>query len=294
MSDQIEQTNLPQQQDSRHDGVNNEADNDMALFLTTLADDFSGRAGNKALRDKLGWDADDDGRDRYWATHGRARDRGLVVSGRGKGGSVALIDINDSSFQDTSVVNQDSSANSSEEYANERDLYPGALKVIDTGWVKSENYDEHVVEITALKGSAPTGGTWSRPDIAVLATKSFPYLPSRQFDIMTFEIKPNWQTNVQGVFEGLSHQQFANKAYVVFHLRSSEIADNFAEKEPRILGTAKKHGVGIIVATDIADWETWDELVPAERHTPDPEQANRFIATCFSAETKERVIKWHK
>ena len=178
----------------------------------------------------------------------------------------------------------------------ESDLYPGAMRVLEKDWVNSENYDEHLVEITAWKGSANTGGPWSRPDIAVLATRTFPFLPGRQFDIITFEIKPLRETKVQGVFEALSHQQFANKAYVVFRLES-EIADNFADRQPhadRILGTAKKHGIGVIVATDIADWETWEELLPAERHIPDPDQANRFIATCFSEETKEKVIKWHK
>lgn len=293
MPNQTESTDNPQRQEPMAGGGDNEtvvpeADEDLVLFLKTLKEDFEGKAGNKTLRQKLGWDADDEGRERYWATHGRAHDKGLVVKGGGKGGSVKL----------ATDVNQDP-PNSSEEtkVGKEKELYPHALRVIETGWVKSENHDDHLVEITASKGKAPSGGTWSRPDIAVLATKSFPYLPSRQFDIITFEIKPTSQIDVQGVFEALSHQQFATKAYVVFHLKSSKIAENFAENQPhgdRILGTAKKHGIGIIIATDIADWETWDELVPAERHTPDPEQANRFIATCFSAETKERIIKWHK
>ena len=299
-----EQTDMPQRQDSTDDRRDNEtavpeADEDLHLFLKTLKDDFPGRAGNKALRQKLGWDAEGEGRERYWETHGRAHDKGLVEKGGGKGGSVALVGINDSSFENATDMNGDSHTSSSEEttQTKESDLYPDASKVIEKGWMRSQNYDDHFMETTAFKGKAATGGRWSRPDIAVLATKSFPYLPGRQFDIITFEIKPKGQTDVQGVFEALSHQQFANKAYVVFHLGSAEVADNFAVNQShgeRILGTAKKHGVGIIIATNIADWETWDELVSAERHTPDPEQANRFIATCFSEETKERIIKWHK
>jgi hypothetical protein len=114
---------------------------------------------------------------------------------------------------------------------------------------------------------------------------------------VTFEIKPEGQTTVEGVFEALSHQQFANRAYVIFHVPDEKVADQFVELQPhaeRILSTAQKHGVGVIVAQNIADWDTWDELVPAARNQPDPEQANRFIATCFSEENREQVIKWHK
>lgn len=272
-----------------------EEDLDLEFFLKTLESKFDGQAGNKSLRVNLGWDND---HERYWASHGRAIDRGFVTTGKGKGGSVRLADLIEDSSSDSAAQFTQDSSDYSEEPINirERDLYDGALDVIDTGWVKSQNLDDHRVAITATMGRAETGGKWSRPDIAVLATKSFPYLPGRQFDIITFEIKPRRQTDVQGVFEALSHQQFANKAYILFHIEST-VANDFAEKQPngnRILGTARKHGVGVITSTDIADFDTWEELVPAERHTPDPEQANRFIAKCFSEDIKDWIIKLHK
>ena len=273
------------------------ASDDLSLFLTVLQEQFGGKAGNKALRDRLGWSADTD---RYWQAHSRAIDSGQVVSGRGKGGSVLLISVDEESTSEAE------NADSGQDFAGptggivrvrERDLYSGAFRVIESNWVKSANYDDHRAEITASKGRAATGGKWTRPDISIIATKAYPFLPNRIFDIITFEIKPNGQTTVEGVFEALSHQHFANRAYVIFQLDDTVVAENFAEKmkdADRILGIARKHGVGVIVATSIGDWESWDELVPAKRVSPDPEQANRFIASSFSKESLDQLIKWHK
>lgn len=262
---------------------------DLELLIGILTTQFSGKAGNKALRERLGWVATPD---RYWTAHGRALDAGLVVKGQGKGGSVRL------STPEPEAVSTDTPfMDPVREHSRELDLYPGAMNVIEQGWVREANYDGHLIETTAAKGKAATGGKWSRPDVSVLAMKAFPYLPSRIFDIITFEIKPAGQTSVEGVFEALSHQQFANRSYVIFHVPDSTIAESFTERQPhaeRILSTALKHGIGVIVAQNIADWDTWNELLPAARNQPDPEQANRFIATCFSERTREQVIKWHK
>lgn len=290
--DMPEQTDTPQ----HNNELTVDKGGDLDRFLQTLRTEFSGYSGNQSLRIKLGWDNDPD---RYWAAHGKALERGEVTMGKGRGGSVRLADlIEDSGSESVDQIIQDPSDSSGESQRfSERHLYPGARKAIEGGWVKAQRYDDHRSEITASMGRAETGGKWSRPDIAVLATKSFPYFPGRQFDIITFEIKPSGQTDIQGVFESLSHQQFANKAYILFHLEDRDIADNFAEKQPnadRILGTAKKHGVGLIITTDIADFDTWEELVPAERHIPDPDLANRFITKCFSDDVKNWIIKLHK
>lgn len=265
-------------------------DDDMNLLIAMLTIHFGGKAGNKALRDRLGWAGTPE---RYWAAHGRALDAGILVKGQGKGGSVRL----SAPDSDDAMGVEMPDADFSTEYVREVSLYPDAMRVIEEGWIREANYDVHLIETTAAKGKAATGGKWSRPDVSVLAVKAFPYLPSRLFDIITFEIKPAGQTSIEGVFEALSHQQFANRAYVMFHVPDPAIAENFAERQPhaeRILSTARRHGVGVIVMQNISDWETWDELVPAARNQPDPEQANRFIATCFSERTREQIIKWHK
>ena len=132
-----------------------------------------------------------------------------------------------------------------------------------------------------------------RPDLAVLAVKAYPYLPGRIFDIITFEVKKSDSIDVLGVFEALSHQQFASMSYVIFHTAGKNFGSDYADTE-RIEALAKLHGIGVIVATSTDDYKQWEELVEPRRAVPDPEQANLFIATCFSEEAKARVIKWHK
>lgn len=261
----------------------NAASDDLDALIKALKG-LEGKSGNKTLRKTLNWP-----NERYWAAHGRGIEQGKIIKGGGQGGSVKLSDIENPITQAMNADGEDST--------READLYPHAHKVIRDSWAQEANYDEHIAEVTAAQGRANTGGKWSRPDVSVLAIKAFPYLPSRIFEIITFEIKPDGQTTVEGVFEALSHQQFASKSFVIFHIKDENSASHFIEKIPnseRIIHTARKHGVGIIVAQNIADWDTWEEIVPAERCNPNPEQANRFIATCFSEEARETIIKWHK
>jgi len=277
-------------QEIQKTGEPEEQQDDLHVFLDMLrTKTFNGKAGNKSLRDALGWSADPD---RYWHAHGRAVDQGFVETARGKGGSVKLVNASAEAIEDDS-----SRRGKDETDQREKELYEPTRKVLYEGWGKAENYDDYLVSITATRGRAKTGGKWTRPDVSVVASKAYPYLPQRYFEIVTFEVKPANQITVEGVFEALSHQQFATRSYVIFHVPELQAQENFLEKyddAPRIVSTARKHGIGIILATNIADWETWDEVLGAERVLPDPEQANRFIATGFSAEIRDQIIKWHK
>lgn len=286
---------MAEQNELNNTGASDEKEgnmDDLDKLIEKLKGKFEGKAGNKALRNELGWA---DSPDRYWNARKRALEQGLIEAGRGRGGSVKIIEfIGD-------ALGAEAPGTAAEEDGNEKpkeaDLYEPARKVIEGWWAKAESYDDFIVSVTATRGRAYTGGKWTRPDISILAIKAYPYLPRWNFDIVTFEVKPSNQISVEGIFEALSHQQFANRAYTVFHVPDFQDNDGFVEKYSdgqRILATARKHGIGVILATDINDWETWDEILAADRVSPDPEQANRFIATGFSPETRERVIKWHK
>lgn len=266
---------------------------DLRIFMDRLSKPpFVGKAGNKSLREALGWTDID----KYWKAHGRAVDQGLVVPGRGKGGSVQAVELpKDAPATAQEVQIENELANKAGQ--KEVDLYEPAQRVIMESWVKAENYDDYVVSITGLRGRAYTGGKWTRPDISLLAVKAYPYMPHRFFDIVTFEVKPAGQTTVEGIFEALSHQQFATRSYTIYHVPDLQSGEVFQEKYAdslRILATARKHGIGVIIATSMSDWEAWDEILSAERVSPDPEQANRFIATGFSQNIRDQIIKWHK
>lgn len=266
------------------------SNDDLHLFLEALKEQENKTAGNVTLRNALGWKDEN----RYWEAHGRAIENGFVVRGRGRGGSVHLIGV-----EETNINNNDVVQNNVQIIPNERnrelDLYAPAQEVLHT-WARASKYDEFRCEITALRGRAATGGKWTRPDISVLGIKSWTYFPTRVFDIVTFEIKPEGQTTVEGIFEALSHQQFATHSYCVYKvaLDEKEYFEDKYQDAARILSTARRHGVGVIVASDIADWNTWDQILDADRVSPDPEQANRFIGTGFAQDVREMVIKWQK
>lgn len=260
---------------------------DKVFFIDTLKS-CNGHSGNARLRNLLNWEDD-----RYWRTHSILLDEGLIVRGRGQGGSVAVVTIDPPVSADNAGIVIDSQYESRTDIDREISLYEPMKNAIETGWKQERGFDSAVVEITASQGRRNTGGTWTRPDLAVLAVKSYPYLPGRVFDIITFEVKKSDAVDVLGVFEALSHQQFASLSYVIFYTAGRDFEKDYSDTD-RILVLAKLHGVGVIVAADAADPKKWEELVEPRRNIPDPAQANLFIASCFTEENKSLVVKWQK
>ena len=251
---------------------------------------------NPTLMRELGWESD-----KYFAIRNRLIDRGEAIKGRGRGGSTSLI-----SSEETSIEVEDNEAKNSTPAPariTEDSLYEPCLKIIENNWTDDEGFDRHLSYNTARQGRRSTGGKWSRPDLAVLALKAYPYLPGKTFEIITFEVKPPDDVTVEGVFEALAHQQMATRAYVLFYDPDlkQEDSESFRpafqekhDKQARIITTAQKHGVGVILVTDLEDYSFWEELSPAARVAPDPEQANSFIGQSFPDSISDEVLKWHK
>lgn len=262
-------------------------EDDKSLFVEQLQK-LGGRAGNKSLVQSLKWELD-----RYWRTHAILVDEGIIARGKGKGGSVSLVTPETPPAPD--IHGQAPTTRLTEEIQTQREqnLYEPAKASLNSGWIKERGFEDAIVEITAMPGRRRTGGTWTRPDLAVLGVRAYPYLPGRHFEIITFEIKKDDSIDVTGVFEALSHLQFASQSYVVFCTGDKDFEKEFHDTE-RILSLAKLHGVGVIIATDVSNYEVWEEVVEPRRNVPDPEQANLFIGTCFTEDSKARVIKWHK
>ena len=148
------------------------------------------------------------------------------------------------------------------------------------------------MEITAQQGSKPTG-KWARPDITVASSRTFPYVPGRHFDVITFEVKPQDQVNVTAVYEALAHLRAATRSYVLLHVPHS--AKSLLELViAETCNEAKQHGIGVIIAEKPDDYGTWDEQVEAVRREPDPARLNDFLAQQVSLDFREQVIRWLK
>lgn len=244
--------------------------------------------GNVTLRSNLlekGWSEE-----QYWEIRNLLIERGVLATGRGKGGSVRRV-LAPQVAQ--TPVTQPVESQLATQSQSERDLYQPMAEVIKSKWALDYRLDSIVVEITASQGARQTGGKWTRPDITVASYKTFPYVPGRHFDLFTFEIKPVETIDITVVYEALGHRRAATKAYALMHIPETRRTELEATLEEICL-EAKRFGIGIIVAATPNNYDTWEELVEAVRHEPDPERMNDFLAQQVSPNFREQIIRWFR
>lgn len=242
--------------------------------------------GNTNLQRQLGWPEDT-----YWPVRNRLVDRGVLDLGRGKGGSVRRVTKSESLTAPPLPL--PASPDCLDEYDRESNLYDPMAKVLASTWSAAAGFDDKIVQITAQQGGKLTGGKWSRPDIAVVTLSTYPYVPGRHFDVITFEVKTAEGIDITCVYEALAHLRSATRSYVLLHVPKekqpdleSRLLDVFAE--------AKKHGIGVITAENPADYDTWEDIVDPIRAEPDPRRLNDFLAKQFSKTQLELIMKWFK
>lgn len=250
--------------------------------------------GNLTLRTDLvsssGWSEE-----LYWEIRNRLIERGLLRPGGGRGGSVLRVpspptlvtELKDVASLDP-VIKPDEAV-----VMAERDLYLPMLEVIKNRWVQDYRLDSLIAEITAAQGSRQTRGKWTRPDITAASFKTYPYVPGRHFDLITFEIKPTDAIDITVIYEALGHRRASTKAYALLHIPDTDRAE-LETLLSEISLEAKRFGIGLVVAADPSDYDTWEELVEAVRHEPDPERLNDFLAQQVSQGFREQIIKWFK
>lgn len=257
--------------------------------LSSKLKDLGGNAGNTRLIRELGWPEDE-----YWLIRDRMVDLGLLRKYRAYGGAVAIVD--KTPLQDVQVQVEEPGSGSKdicvlnkEEASSERDLYEPIATVLRGAWAKHSRFRHHLVEITANQGRRNTGGTWTRPDLAVAALRVFPFLPGKYFDLITFEVKPSWALSVTGVYEALAHRRAGTQAYLWLHC--PDMLSN-AEVLALIQEEAERHGIGLIIAADPANYDTWQQKCDPERVEPDPDMLNEFIALQMTEGAKDELAAW--
>jgi hypothetical protein len=90
------------------------------------------------------------------------------------------------------------------------------------------------------------------------------------------------------VFEALAHRRRATRSYVLLHVpavNAAELESAVAE----VAEVARSHGIGVVIAEDPADYQTWNEREEAPRVEPNPELLNGFIATQLSEQTRDEI-----
>jgi hypothetical protein len=260
-----------------------------ALFEVIPADGSA--ISNKVAREALGWDSEET-TERYFSVRDRLEDAGLIIRGRGRGGTVRRTaeegeplaeeraDVDSGDVADVAGALADS-------IRREHDLYDPLHRVIESRWARDHRSTPIAVEITATQGARATG-MWARPDITSVEIRAFAHVPGKFLEVTTFEVKPADAINVQAVYEALAHRRAATRSYVLLHVPSERRSD-LDSVVSEVCEVGRAHGIGVITAEEPDDYETWEEREVASRFEPDPERLDKFIAHQLSPAARQRV-----
>lgn len=239
---------------------------------------------NPELQRRLNWD-----RDRYWNVRNVLVDRGLLAVARGRGGLVCRVP------QVPAVLQPGEVAPVPEvpPQVREEELYQPLAAVLNAEWAREKRLERWIVHTTARQGRRETGGRWSRPDLVIVTQSTYPYIPGRHFDVITFEVKPSDAIDITAVYEALAHLRAATKAYVLLHVPDAD-ADRLSDTLAEVCAEAKKHGIGVVVVSQPGDFAGWEEMVEPVRQEPEPRRLNDFLATQFEAAQLETLLRWFR
>jgi hypothetical protein len=217
--------------------------------------------------------------EQYWDIRNEVIAQGRIEKGRGRGGSVYRVQA------------QAIAVRVKRTKVREAALYIEVDSYIQKAWVKDNGITVYVLERTASQGKKKTGGKWTRPDFALVALKSFPFIPGKVLELITFEVKPLDDYRIEGVFETAAHSRFATRSYLLIH---SSTGDPDTEEFLRVEQECERFGLGLIVFTDPEDWKTYNLIQEAERKNPDPADMNSFVASQISKDNQTRILEMVK
>ena len=184
---------------------------------------------------------------------------------------------------DASDSSTEQSAASTQEFINEASLYQPFLETIRGDWAKTNSIRDFVCEITAHQGRRDTGGQWTRPDVTFIAVRTYPFIPGKKLEVITFEIKPIGCYGIEGVFETASHSVIANKSYLALH-----VPQGFDEsKLERIERRVEHFRIGLMTFVDPTSLETFNTIIEPAHHVLDPALTSDFVNLQLNDDNKD-------
>jgi hypothetical protein len=260
-------------------------------ILLSLIPENGEAAGNASLQKQLaqrGWSGE-----KYWSVRDDLLDQGILVRGKGKGGSVRRTLVDEGEVVALPPSEEPAAQIGKGQRAlSELSLYEPLVRVLANEWAREMRIESHQIhfEVSALQGRKPTGGTWTRPDISAVSVRTFEHLPSKYLDVWTFEVKTaNW-LDVTAIFETAAHGSRATRSYALL-----QVPEILSAREEEILGRCEREAVrlrvGLISFIDPSRFETWETRVEAPRVDTAPEDLEALIAQ-LSHEAKSKLARW--
>lgn len=134
----------------------------------------------------------------------------------------------------------------------------------------------------------PRRGRWARPDFIVVSAMEFKYLPGKQVDVHSFELKTEAGGTAESVYEALAHTRFTHFGHLVWHLpRESRAEARLAEVESH----CEEHGVGLIRMFDPNDPHAFEILLDPVRKPTRPLAVDGFLDSRLDAAQQSALIR---
>jgi len=170
----------------------------------------------------------------------------------------------------------------------EAELYEPFQLAIVKGYTKDNRIKRFISEVTAQQGRRVTGGKWTRPDLTLVAVRTYTFTPGKRLEVITFEVKPDLDSALEGVYEALAHSAFAHRSYLAVDIREFKGPD--AEiPDDRIVQECTRHGIGYIAFTEVSDYDTYEVVCTAKLNEPDPYEVDNFVRTQISPAKQEEI-----
>ena len=172
----------------------------------------------------------------------------------------------------------------------ERNLYERVHRYIQEAWVEDEDNDidknQFALDRTAEQGSKKTRGVWTRPNFSLVAIHSYPYIPGKTIEVITFEVKPADDFRIEGVYETEAHSRHAHRSYLMIHTPKGRPDIN---KFQRLVDECERLRLGLIIFKNPNDWKTYETVQKAVHNNPNPGDVNSFIENQMSKESQKRI-----
>ena len=210
----------------------------------------------------------------YWAAYHEAEqalvDDCAVERRRGRAGGIYRLD-------DQKSKGRTPTQQLVEDAKFENAAYKPALDMLLNRWKEEAGYKSVFGAITAGQGRRKTGGRWTRPDIVICTVSEWIFSSRPEGEIRTIEVKRFESLDVLAVYEALSHKNQAHYAYLLVVGFPKQLDDDQQGIFDRVYALANQHGIGIITAIDVRDWETWVFELDAMRSNADHAAIHRFV-----------------
>lgn len=244
------------------------------FFLKRLRE-LGDSAGNKVLRENLGWKED-----KYFHTRQLLIEEGIVEIGGGKGGSVHLLG--------GTSGEEAPSKDESQVLECENDHYLHVVTNLEKQL--KQDYYNAVVEQTAHQGQKATGGKWSPPDILAITVQKSEYIVQDEFILRSHEIKRGDMVDTDAVAEAAAHRRVAQLAYLIIvpHGDDKAIFAPTNIKRRNIEKEGLKSGVGLVLMPDYNVDSEIETAVEASNSNIDYRDVNSTIGLLFSEKNPGR------